>query len=434
MPNIKSVVKKKKNSEYLEDLSKIIPLNGLSDKFPEKSWETWRRFDPSLLLPIMLESAREGVYKLPLLWKEINEDVTSCTKHKNFCENVKVLKEWEKTDFKFAQKVKDSLKKLNYNNEAAFFSQMANNITPWDETPVFRISKNSSMENPLHFLYAPKKDIKYFYSNSLIIYAEENSSASICLESFSEGFNLYDTRVYLEDNASLNLHCLIREGIGSNTTKHSAWVWNKNVYCRSSSNFTQSFFSAGGKLGKMISEVFLNDNSSAQIYGIHVGNHSHVDHDFNVKHFGSRSTSNLEFNMALLDNAYGVFRGKLNIPKDYRVCKAEQTNKNLLLGEKSRADSIPMLEVLSEEVECSHGSATGELSDEEMFYLQSRGLNETQAKQLLLLGFFENILQKALKHTQDKAAYNDPFLHDIWCAIQDRSHINFERTYTMAET
>ncbi|MDH5721129.1 MAG: SufD family Fe-S cluster assembly protein [Spirochaetia bacterium] len=427
MDKVKRATIKRKPAEYIGEISEMLSVNGLFEKYPQKSWEAWRRFDPANLLPLMHECVKNGVYNLPLIWKKV-KDIEK-TSEKNVCENMKIMKEWEKADPAFANKVKDKLSKIKWNDENAFFPSLVEKLSDMSEVPVLRISANEENTAPVHFIYAPKKDIRNFYSNFMIIFAEENSNASVYIESFSEGFCVLDNAVFLEKNANLNLHCLMREGIGSNETKNSAWIWSQNATLDEGSSMLQGFFGAGGKLGKIISETNLNRMSSYRAYGIHVGNHSHIDHDFHINHKESHSRSSLEFNMALLEHAYAVFSANIKIPENTVSCAAHQSNKNIILSENSRADAIPRLEILTEEVEASHGSATGELSDEELFYLTSRGLDEKEAKHLLLLGFFEDILQKSLKHTQDKTAYKDPFLHDIWCAIQDRTQINFDRSF-----
>ncbi len=97
-----------------------------------------------------------------------------------------------------------------------------------------------------------------------------------------------------------------------------------------------------------------------------------------------------------------VYQGLIDVGQGASGTDAYLSNRNLLLGEGARADSIPTLRIGNNDVRCSHGSATGRLGEEELFYLQSRGLSEEEAREMLVLGFFEDLLERSPKSFREE--------------------------------
>jgi Fe-S cluster assembly protein SufD len=94
------------------------------------------------------------------------------------------------------------------------------------------------------------------------------------------------------------------------------------------------------------------------------------------------------------DRAHGVFNGKVFVPQAAQFTNAAQLNRNLLLSAKARVNTKPQLEITADQVKCSHGATVSQLDPEDVFYLQSRGLNETNARNLLIDAFVAEILQR----------------------------------------
>lgn len=111
-------------------------------------------------------------------------------------------------------------------------------------------------------------------------------------------------------------------------------------------------------------------------------------------HAAPRATSNLLYKNALLDEARTIFAGMIRVEPDAAETDAYQQNRNLLLNPTAEADSLPGLEIQNQNVRCTHGATTSRLDQEELFYLRSRGLPRNTAYQLLVFGFFEEIIQK----------------------------------------
>lgn len=421
----------KTEKTLLEEILSKLHVEQLGSKFPNRKIEQWRKINPERFLPYLDKALENGWQLSTLQWKAVEHALPATVTDHRSNYFLKTLTEWQTQDEVFFKKIKKLLesKTFSWKAEKTFFNDLATELCPDDQIYVLRIPRNSHWAAAIHILWDSIPD--KLSIDRLLIYGEENSSATLYIEKFSESFSISIENIFTENNSRLNVHHLHRGGLTAESLD-SAWVVQQKFFLSDHSHVCQGMYSSGGKLGKLFTEAHLEKHAVIESYGLHVGDHSHVDHDFEFFHNGSHSLSSLHFRMALLDDAYGIFRANIHIPPKSIACKAFQENKNLIMGENSKADAIPQLEILTEEVEASHGSATGELDEEELFYLMSRGLDDHQAQQLLLIGFFENIMQMALGEIQDSEGFQNPFLHDIWCAIQDRLHINFERYHPQA--
>jgi len=121
--------------------------------------------------------------------------------------------------------------------------------------------------------------------------------------------------------------------------------------------------------------------------------HQHFEHRVVARHDAPQAYSNLLYKGALKDESHTVFFGNLVVPPGAPGTDAYQTNRNLVLNEGARADTIPFLEIETAEVKCSHAGAVGRVDDEHLFYLRSRGVPEETAKRLIVLGFLQEVLE-----------------------------------------
>ena len=112
------------------------------------------------------------------------------------------------------------------------------------------------------------------------------------------------------------------------------------------------------------------------------------------EHRAEHTTSNVLCKNALFDKARSIFAGLIRVEENAQHADAYQTNRNLVIGPSAEANSLPGLEILANDVKCSHGATIGKIDEEQLFYLRSRGIPSATAKQLLMLGFFEEVLSE----------------------------------------
>ncbi|HEU4393997.1 MAG TPA: Fe-S cluster assembly protein SufD [Planctomycetota bacterium] len=152
----------------------------------------------------------------------------------------------------------------------------------------------------------------------------------------------------------------------------------------------------GGDVVKLdASAVLAGEHARSEVLGLSFGTgRQHMDSHFFQDHQAPRTTSDLLVKTALSDRARASYTGQLRIAGEAPGSEAHQENRNLLLSEAARADSIPELEILTHEVQCSHAAATGPVDAAMLFYLRSRGLDERRALNAIVEGFLEPVLAR----------------------------------------
>jgi Fe-S cluster assembly protein SufD len=152
----------------------------------------------------------------------------------------------------------------------------------------------------------------------------------------------------------------------------------------------------GGNLGRLDLAVdLLGDGASSEVVGIYFGEGDQtLDYRMVVNHHGRRTSSDVFLKGAVKDNSQSVFTGLLRIEKDAQRTSTFETNRNLVLSENAKAQSVPNLEILCDDVVCGHASSVGPLENDHRYYLQSRGLSKERAERLLIRGFFQEVIDR----------------------------------------
>ncbi len=156
------------------------------------------------------------------------------------------------------------------------------------------------------------------------------------------------------------------------------------------------FSSFGGAIAKAdIGAVLRGEGARSELLGLVLGEkRQHLDHHTEHRHEVGNTWSNIDLRVALSGRARSAYTGLIRIDEDARETEAYQENRNLLLSRRARADSIPELEILNQDVSCTHGATVAPVDDEPLFYLQSRGIDPQEARRQILRGFFEQVLQR----------------------------------------
>jgi Fe-S cluster assembly protein SufD len=153
----------------------------------------------------------------------------------------------------------------------------------------------------------------------------------------------------------------------------------------------------GGSLSRAEAESILEgDGGFSEMLGVYFGDgDQHFDHRSIQDHVGSRTSSDLLYKGALKDHSRAIYSGNVIIRKGAHKCDAYQTNRNILLSEHAKADSIPNLEILSNDpVRCGHAASVGPVDEDVLFYLQTRGIAYPEAVRLVVTGFFQEVLDR----------------------------------------
>src|SRR4029079_3962545 len=120
----------------------------------------------------------------------------------------------------------------------------------------------------------------------------------------------------------------------------------------------------------------------------------HLDYDTFQEHIAPNTTSDFAFKGVLNDESSAVWRGMIRVEPDAQRPNAYQENRNLLLSKSARADSIPGLEIMANDVRCTHGATLGQVDREQLFYLMARGLSRPEAERLIVRALFQDVLDR----------------------------------------
>ena len=257
------------------------------------------------------------------------------------------------------------------------------------------IPKNVKLETPLQITFlSDTKSAKSVSFPRLLVVAEENSSATLVESFLSNGdqghFTNAIAEIVLKDGARLEHYRLQNENHNVfHIATTAAELGRASSYDVTSVNF-------GGRLARHdVSVVMDHEGAECWVDGLYVaGANQHTDTHSVIDHKQPHCTSHQLYKGILDGNARAVFNGKIFVREGAQKTDAMQTNKNLLLSSQARVDTKPQLEIYADDVKCAHGAAVGQLDEEELFYLQARGLNPELGRSLLTYGFAEEVIGK----------------------------------------
>jgi Fe-S cluster assembly protein SufD len=156
---------------------------------------------------------------------------------------------------------------------------------------------------------------------------------------------------------------------------------------------TGGFGTGKGKI--RIQNDLAGEGATSRVTGAYFADGTqHLDYDTFQEHIAPSTTSDFAFKGALRDKARTVWRGMIRVEEGAQKTNAYQENRNLLLSKTAHADSIPGLEILANDVRCTHGATLGQVDREQLFYLMTRGLSRAEAERLIVRGFFQDVLDR----------------------------------------
>ncbi|HKC22241.1 MAG TPA: SufD family Fe-S cluster assembly protein, partial [Gaiellaceae bacterium] len=152
----------------------------------------------------------------------------------------------------------------------------------------------------------------------------------------------------------------------------------------------------GSKRGKVrIQNDLAGEGATSRVTGAYfTDGDQHLDYDTFQEHIAPSTTSDFAFKGALRDHSTAVWRGMIRVEPDAQKTNAYQENRNLMLSPTTHAVPIPGLEILANDVRCTHGATVGRVDREQLFYLMARGLSRGEAERLIVRGFFEDVLAR----------------------------------------
>ena len=257
------------------------------------------------------------------------------------------------------------------------------------------VPQGVQVEKPLHsVLWGPGVNLAYI--DHILVWVDRGASLTYVHESASH------TEATGQAMHTGLVEIVVEEGASLRFVELQSWgehVWNfshERARVGRDGNLDWVFGAIGSHLTKNFSELDLaGQGASGRMSGFYfTDGDQHLDHDTQQNHLAPNTTSDLLFKGALRDKSRSVWQGMIYVAPGAQKTDGYQANRNLVLSPQARADSIPGLEILADDVRCTHGATVGKIDADQVFYLRSRGIPYREAERLIVEGFFDPIMQR----------------------------------------
>jgi Fe-S cluster assembly protein SufD len=374
-------------------------------RIPHRSEEAWRRTDLKRLQPGNFEIASNDEYS----FEDIPENLTLAPISESYAGQVLMMGRSKKnyldpslsskgvifTDLQTAEiehpkSVESILGKLIQPDEGKFSSLSASLA---QNGLLLYIPKNTTVEQPIHSLiWGAGNNLAHI--THILILLDEGSSLTYIHETGSpdEARMMHSGLVEIHVMKGAKLRFIELQTWGRN-------VWNithERIRVENNAHVDWIVCAVGSHVSKCFADLELSgEGSSGRVCGLYFSNGvQHLDYDTQQNHMVPHTTSDLMFKGAATGESYSVWRGKIRVAPGADKSDGYQANRNLVLSQNARIDTIPGLEILADDVRCSHGATIGKIDMDQIFYLMSRGIDKKTAEQLIVEGFFEQIIQQ----------------------------------------
>lgn len=398
-----------------------IEINLENIDFPTTKDEAWRKTD--------LKSFRSHLFETPInltLYDEkIIKSLKLCENNANIIVFYNGAFQPHLSNIEDRESVKISTIKdfaqlsIFYNktqiHKTSFFTAI-NTLFPNDGI-VIEILPNTIATKTIHvYSIYDGKNKKIAIQNRNLIIAREKSRANILFSfhSISEDvvFHNIANEIFLEQDSELNIHFF--EGPGNETFLFNA---TKAILSENSKLLTHTFTFCGNIVRNDLKIDLNGQNSSVQLYGLYLPTkQQHFDNNIELNHIVGNTYSNQLYRGIIDDNSSAVFEGTVKIFKNASKTEAFQKNNNILLTKTAKIHSKPRMIIENDDVIASHGSTVGQIDQDALFYLRSRGISLEKAKAMILTAFCEvianeikiNDFKNYIKFYLDKRLQGEP--------------------------
>lgn len=252
-----------------------------------------------------------------------------------------------------------------------------------------------SVKAPVHILYVTSRKDVAVYPRCLLI-AEPETNVTVIEEyvALHEDASLTNavTEIYIRDSACVNHVRVQRE------SPQAFHIANDSVLVAQSARYESVSLALGARISRFDQKITLaGGNAECEVDGLALiaGRQLADTHTF-IDHANPHCRSRQLHKCIVDESAHGVFSGKIMVRPHAQQTDARQLNRNLLLSDKARMDTKPQLEIFADDVKCAHGATVGQLDNESLFYLQTRGLTEVAARNLMTYAFGGEVINRVV--------------------------------------
>ena len=256
------------------------------------------------------------------------------------------------------------------------------------------VPDNVKSPKPVQIINVIHHDENLFLQSRNLIVLGKNSRLSLvhCDDSYNHqpSFSNIVTEIHLGENAFMDHYKL--QNLNNSSTLISSVYFRMEAAAKLESHYISL---NGGLLRNNIRLRFNGPHGNANIYGIYLMDRKqHIDNQIFIDHAFPDCTSSELFKGILDEHASGVFNGHVLVERNATKTNAYQSNRNILLTENAKVNSKPFLEIYNDDVKCSHGSTTGQLDQDAMYYMRQRGIGEDSARMLLMYAYADEVINK----------------------------------------
>ncbi|HEX9380063.1 MAG TPA: Fe-S cluster assembly protein SufD [Gaiellaceae bacterium] len=270
----------------------------------------------------------------------------------------------------------------------------AHNAAVWEHGLLVHVPKGVALEKPLYVRIANSTEAASLFWRLLVI-ADPGARFTLVEEvvSSSPDLRAYTNtavELFVEDGAKLEYVSL------QNLSRETWHFASQHARVGRDAELDWVTGGFGSKKGKVrIQNDLAGQGATSRVTGAYfTDGDQHLDYDTFQEHIAPNTTSDFAFKGALRDRSTAVWRGMIRVEPDAQKTNAYQENRNLMLSPTTHAVPIPGLEIMANDVRCTHGATVGRVDREQLFYLMSRGLSRSEAERLIVRGFFENVLAR----------------------------------------
>ena len=264
------------------------------------------------------------------------------------------------------------------------------NILMLSDVLVIETLKNQKIDDIIHIVIC--SDNEKNINPRFIFKLQENSSITIFQHQLASHDSVTNglSDINCEDHSSLEIYKIIDEH------DNGYHIDTQNITLAKNSRLNLFTLDLGAEISRTnINANLVEKNASINIHALFSSrNKLHIDNQIMIKHIAEECRSSMNYRGIMQDNSTGVFGGTVYVDKNAIKTQSDMTNRNLLLSDNARINSKPVLEIYNDDVQCSHSATSGHLDYDKLFYIQSRGVCEKEARDILIQSFSDEFINK----------------------------------------
>jgi len=264
------------------------------------------------------------------------------------------------------------------------------NILMLSDVLVIETLKNQKIDDIIHIVIC--SDNEKNINPRFIFKLQENSSITIFQHQLASHDSVTNglSDINCGDHSSLELYKIIDEN------DNGYQIDTQNITLAKNSRLNLFTLDLGAEISRTnINANLVEKNASINIHALFSSRKKlHIDNQIMIKHIAEECRSSMNYRGIMQDNSTGVFGGTVYVDKNAIKTQSDMTNRNLLLSDNARINSKPVLEIYNDDVQCSHSATSGHLDYDKLFYIQSRGVCEKEARDILIQSFSDEFINK----------------------------------------